>query len=125
MTQEERIANLEQEISVLKDELKRNRKANVWKKIKDKFENDFNSFDWVYIHNTTNCCGEPITFKRDMIERYHVSQAIGTLVRITLKRKGLNYLEEQDIQKAEKITEEILSIMMNEKEMKTNEGKNI
>lgn len=44
MTQDERILNLEQEVLNLKEELKRNRKANVWKKVKDKFNDDFFQF---------------------------------------------------------------------------------
>lgn len=119
MTQEERIANLENELSNLKEELNKNRKANIWKKVKDKFESDFNKFNWIHTHTFTNYSGEKVTHKKDMIESYHISQAIGTIVRITLKRKGLNYLEEQDKEKAEKITKEILEIM--EREMKTNE----
>lgn len=115
MTQEERIKNLEQEVKSLKDELKRNRKTNVWKKVKDKFSKEFNSFDWVDIFNTTRYEGSPITFTKYMYEGYHISSAIGTLVRITLQRKGLNYLKECDEEKAEKITNEILEIMKKEK----------
>lgn len=114
MTQEERINKLESEIFNLKEELKKNRKANVWKKVKDKFTDDFNSFNWTHIHSFTNYDGVENTFKSEMIESYHISQAIGTLVRITLKRKGLNYLEESDSEKAEKITKEILEIMKKE-----------
>lgn len=115
MTQEERIQKLEEELTSLKDELKRNKKANVWKKVKDKFSKEFNSFDWVDIFNTTNFDGNPITFTKSMNEAYHISSAIGTLVRITLQRKGLNYLKECDEEKAEKITKEILEIMGREK----------
>lgn len=115
MTQDERIMNLEQEVLNLKEELRRTRKANVWKKVKDKFINDFNSFNWRYEWHSINCKEEPISIKNDMNESYHISQAIGTLVRITLKKKGLNYLEESDVDKAEKITKEILEIMKREK----------
>lgn len=115
MTQEERIASLEQEVLTLKDELKRNRKANVWKKVKDKFSEEFTSFDWVDIFNTVDFEGKPLSFNKNMSEIYHISQAIGTLVRITLQRKGINYLENCDTEKAEKITKEILEIMKKEK----------
>ncbi len=120
MTQEERIASLEQEVMNLKDELRRTRKANVWKKVKNKFSSDFNSFNWTYVHMFTNCNNEKITHKKDMNESYHISQAIGTLVRITLKKKGINYLEEGDEIKVEKITKEIIEIMKKE-EVKINE----
>lgn len=115
MTQEERITSLEQEILALKDELRKNRKANVWKKVKDKFSEEFASFSWVDVYNSVNCDGNPLRFTRNMNENYHISQAIGTLVRITLQRKGVNYLEESDEEKAEKITKEILEIMKKEK----------
>ena len=116
MTQDERIANLEQEIRNLKEELKSTRKANVWKKVKNKFVEDFNSFNWIDKHTFTNCDDVLMEHKKQMNESCHISQAIGTLVRITLKRKGLNYLEESDINKAEKITKEILEIMKREEE---------
>lgn len=116
MTQEERIANLEQEICNLKEELRSTRKANVWKKVKDKFTKDFNYFNWTYVSNIVDYASRPIEFRDFKNESYHISQAIGTLVRITLKKKGLNYLEEGDIDKAEKITKEILEIMKREEE---------
>ena len=114
MTQEQRIETLESEIANLKEELKRTRKINVWKKVKDKFTKEFNSFNWIHIHNTTSYNEEPITYKRNIDESYHVSQAIGTIVRILLKRKGLNYLEDEDTEKAERIIEKILAIMKEE-----------
>lgn len=116
MTQEQRIINLENEISNLKEELNKNRKANVWKKVKDKFSAEFNSFNWTFVHKTTDYKGKELVFKHDRVESYHISQAIGTIVRITLKRRGLNYLEETDLQKAEEITKQILEIMKKEKE---------
>lgn len=119
MTAEERIAQLESEVLTLKEDMKRNRKANVWKKVKDKFTAELNSFDWVDIHKTTRYDGEPITFKHNMIENYHIQQAIGTLIRITLKRKGLNYLEEKDEKEATEMMKEILEIMR--KRRNTNE----
>lgn len=79
----------------------------------------FFSFDWTDEWSTTGCEGQPISFKREMNESYHIAQAIGTLVRITLKKKGLNYLEENDMNKAEKITKEILEIMKIEQVNKT------
>lgn len=124
MEQEERIKNLEQEVLNLKEELKRTRKANVWKKVKNKFENDFNNFNWMRIETITNYKNEKIEHKTYMNENYHISQAIGTLVRITLKKKGLNYLEESDTEKAEKITKEILEIMKKEKENTTTDTEN-
>ena len=113
---EQKVKYLENEVEYLKNELKRTRKANIWKKVKDKFANEFNSFNWIYVRHTINCDEEPIVFKDNMNESYHVQQAIGTIVRITLKRKGLNYLEEKDIEKAEKITKEILAVMKREEE---------
>lgn len=89
MTQDERIRNLEQEVYSLREELKSTRKANIWKKEKNKFINDFGSFNWTYIHTFTICNEEMIEHKTNMNEEYHISQAIGTLVRITLKKKGL------------------------------------
>lgn len=119
MTNEERITQLESEVLALKEDMKRNRKANVWKKVKDKFSSELTSFDWVDIHEITRCDGTPITFKQNMIESYHIQQAIGTLVRIALKRKGLNYLEETDKEAAEEMMKEILEIM--KKRRNTNE----
>ena len=116
MTQEERIHNLEQEILNLKEELRSTRKANVWKKVKNKFANEFGSFNWIHRHAFTDCNNTPKECITQMNESYHISQAIGTLVRITLKKKGLNYLEESDLTKAEKITKEILEIMKREEE---------
>lgn len=118
MTQEERIVSLEQEVLILKDELRKTRKANVWKKVKDKFSEEFTNFDWVDIFNTVDCEGRPLRFTKNMNESYHISQAIGILVRITLQRKGVNYLEECDEEKAEKITKAILEIMKREKVMR-------
>ena len=122
MTNEERIAQLESEVLALKEDMKRNRKANVWKRVKDKFSSEFNSFNWVDTHKIMRYDGEPITFKHNMIENYHIQQAIGTLVRIVLKRKGLNYLEETDEQEATEIMREILEIMKERRN--TNEKKN-
>lgn len=87
-------------------------------KVKDKFADEFNSFDWIDIFHTINCYNEPITIKKNKNESYHIQQAIGTVVRITLKRKGLNYLEEKDMEKAERITKEILAIMKREEDHK-------
>ena len=115
MTQEERIINLENEVSSLKEELNKNRKANIWKKVKDKFSQEIKSFNWTYIHKTTGYNGEELVFKTDMFEEHCLSQALGTIVRVTLKRKRLNYLEEIDTEKAEKITKQILEIMKNER----------
>ena len=50
-----------------------------------------------------------------MYEKYNLSQAVGTIIRITLKRKGVNYLEDQDKEKAENITKQILEIMKKER----------
>lgn len=120
MTQEERIKQLEQEVFNLKEEVQKNRKANVWKKVKDKFVKDFDNFNWTYEWHSTNCAGEPLCIKRDMNESYHISQSIGTLVRIALKRKGLNWLEQEDEERAKEITEKILEIIKKEREI-TNE----
>ncbi len=119
MTNEERIAQLESEVFALKEDMKRNRKANVWKKVKDKFSLELNSFNWVDIHETTRYDGKPITFKQNRLESYHIQQAIGTLIRIALKRKGLNYLEETDEEEATEMMKEILEIM--KKRRNTNE----
>lgn len=115
LTKEERIEKLEQEVLTLKEEIKRTRKANVWKKVKNKFESDFNNFNWMRIETITDYKNKKIEHKTYMNENYHTSQAIGTLVRIILQKKGLNYLEESDMEKAEKITKEILEIMKTNK----------
>ncbi len=117
MTSEERISKLESELSNLKEELKRNRKANVWKRVKDKFTDELNSFNWTYTHNFTNYKGDLIEYKNDMCEGDHISQAIGTIVRVVLQRKGLNYLENEDEEKATNITKKILEIMINERKV--------
>lgn len=111
MTQEERIQKLEDELFSLRKELNRNKKINVWREIKSKFENDFNSFDWEYVHCTTDCNENPVEYRKKMTETYNISQAIGTLVRISLKRRGLNYLEEDDKEKAEILITNILKIL--------------
>lgn len=116
MTQDERIRNLEQEVLSLKQELKSTRKANVWKKVKDKYTKELNSFDWIHKHSFTDYEGKLIEHTSNMNESYHISQAIGTIVRVVLKRKGINYFEEKDMYKAEKITKEILEIMKREEE---------
>jgi len=121
MENEQRIAILEQEVIKLKDELAAKRKANVWKKIKNKHSKEFRSFDWTEIHKTTNYKSEPIQFEKYMSEEYHISQAIGTLVRITLKKTAINRLEETDEEKAESITQQILEIMKKE-EVKLENG---
>ena len=118
---EQRIAILEQEVIKLKDELAEKRKANVWKKIKNKYSEDFRSFDWTEIHNLTNCESNPIQFKKYLNEEYHISQAIATLVRITLKKTTVNRLEETDEEKADNITKQILEIMKKE-ELKLENG---
>lgn len=116
MTQEQRIINLENEISNLKEELKKNRKANVWKKVKDEFGSELNNFNWTDVWSFTRNDGETISRETNINETEKISQSIGTLVRITLKRKGLNYLEEADLPKAENITRQILEIMKKERE---------
>ena len=118
---EQRIAILEQEVIKLKDELAEKRKANVWKKIKNKYSEDFRSFNWTEIHNLTNCESNPIQLKKYLNEEYHISQAIGTLVRITLKKTAVNRLEETDEEKADNITKQILEIMKKE-ELKLENG---
>ena len=66
MTQEQRIINLENEILNLKEELKKTRKANVWKKVKDKFCTEFDSFNWEDMWRFTNCDGKEIVNKKYM-----------------------------------------------------------
>ena len=68
MENEQRIAILEQEVIKLKDELAEKRKANVWKKIKNKYSEDFRSFNWTEIYNTTNCESNTIQFKKYLNE---------------------------------------------------------
>lgn len=87
----------------------------MWKKVKDKHKEEFKSFDWIDIFNTTDSNERPVTFKHYMNEEHHTAQAIGTLIRITLKRKGINYFEESDIPRIEKMTKEILEIMKKER----------
>ena len=111
MTVEERISDLENEISNLKEELNKNRKANVWKKVKEKFNKEMNSFNWTYKYNCTNCDGELIKYENYMNETYHISQAIGTIVRVVLQKRRLDYLESEDEEKAINITKKILEIM--------------
>lgn len=115
MTQDERIATLEREILGLKEELRKNKKPTVWKKVKENFRKEFDSFNWVDEWNFTNIDGKLITQKNDMNESYNISQAIGTLVRIASKRKGVNYLEESDFDRAIRMTQQILEIMQNER----------
>ena len=115
MTQEERIKKLENEISVLKDELKKTRKANVWKRVKENFRSKLESFNWVYEYSFMNADGEGGECNRSMTETGYISQAIGTIVRVTLKRRGLNYLEDSDEEKAIEITKQILEIMEKER----------
>lgn len=117
MTQEQRIENLEYELSNLREELKRNRKANVWNKVKGKFSKEINSFDWVDEWSFTNSEGKIVKHNTDVMEAYHIAQAIGTIVRIVLKRRRLNYIEESDEEKATNITKQILEIMKNEREV--------
>jgi len=116
MTEQERIENLEKEVLSLKEELRSSRKADVWKEVKNQFADEFNSFNWIYRHTFTNCNGLVMEHRNDMNESYHISQAIGTLVRIVLKRKRLNYLEESDTDKAKRITKGILEVMKKEEE---------
>lgn len=115
MTSEERILNLEKEIANLKEELNKNKKANVWKKVKDKFSSDFNSFNWTHIHNTTDYNGNSLTFQRSMNESDKISTAIATIVRVSIKRKGINYLQLEDEERATDITRQILEIIKNER----------
>ena len=115
MTQDERIATLEREILGLKEELRKNKKATVWKKVKENFREEFDSFNWIDEFNFTNTDGKLITHKSGMNESYNISQAIGTLVRIASKRKSINHLEESDFDRAIKMTQQILEIMKNER----------
>lgn len=116
MTQEQRIINLENEISKLKEELKKNRKANVWKNVKNKFEEDFRSFDWTDVWSFTRDDGETISRETNINETEKISQSIATIVKISLKKRSINYLEEQDEEKATNITKQILEIMKKERE---------
>lgn len=114
MTQDERIIALEKEVSNLKEELQRTRKANIWKKVKRKYEKDFDKFSWIDKWNSTDCNGKSISFENFRNVSYCMPQAIGTLVRIALKKKSLNSLEEQDFEKADRITKNIIEIMKRE-----------
>lgn len=114
MTENERIVALEKEVSNLKEELQRTRKANVWKKIKRKYEKDFDNFNWTDKWNITDYNGEAISFDNFRNVSYCIPQAIGTLVRITLKKKSLNSLDEQDFEKADRITKDIIEVMKRE-----------
>lgn len=116
MTQEERIKNLESELASLREEFKKMRKANVWKKVKENFRTELDSFNWVHKHCFTDADGKQIESNQSMLEAEHISQAIGTIVRVTLKRKGLIYLEDTDEEKASEITRQILKIMEEERE---------
>lgn len=121
MNEKEEIETLKKRIEVLELKDKEKRKANIWKEVKEKFTKELDNFNWIHIHTYRNIEGHLITNEKSMIENYHVSQAIGTIVRVVLKRKGLVYLEEKDREKAENIARQILEIM--EKERKTNEKK--
>lgn len=123
ITQEERIKKLEAELAGLREEVKKTRKANVWKKVKENFRTELESFNWVHEHSFTNVNGERIESNRNMRETEHISQAIGTIVRVVLKRKGISWLEDEDKEKAMKITEEILKIMENERRNKNEKPK--
>lgn len=116
MTQEERIKKLENELVGLREELKKTRKANVWKRVKENFRSELDSFNWVYEHSFANVDGELVECNRSMTETGYISQAIGTIVRVTLKRRGLNCLEDTDEEKAVEITRQILKIMEKERE---------
>lgn len=115
MTQEERIYELEKEISSLKEELRKNRKANIWNNVKGKFIEELESFNWIDEWSFKNNKGEIIEHNNKINETHNISSAIGTIVRVTLKKKRLNYLEENDEEKATYITKKILEIMENER----------
>lgn len=112
MTLEERIKKLENELAVLKHEGK---KGNVWKQVKEEFQKDFNSFSWVDEWSFTDKNGNVNNCSWDMEETQNVSSAIGTIVRITLKKKRLDRLEESDREVTTSIVKDILEIMKRER----------
>lgn len=85
------------------------------KKVKEKFSSEFNSFNWVHVHSTTDCNEKTLSFQTTMNESFKIAAAIATIVRVCLKRKGIIYLEEQDEEKATNIAKQILEIMKNER----------
>lgn len=119
MTEKEEIQQLKQRIEILERKNKENKKANIWKEVKEEFSEDFSKFKWIDVWSFTNANGQLITQENEINNKDEVESSIGTLIRSALHKRRLAYLEEKDKEKVKKITQKILEILL--KEGETNE----
>ena len=119
MTEKEEIEKLKKRIEILERKEKENKKANIWKEVKEEFSEEFSKFKWIDVWSFTNANGQLITQKNEINNKCEVESSIGTLIRSALCKRRLAYLEEKDKEKVKHITKEILEILL--KEGKTDE----
>lgn len=116
MTEKEEIQQLKQRIEILERKNKENRKANIWKEVKEEFSAEFSKFKWIDIWSYINANGQLITQEREINNKYEVESSIGTLIRSALHKRRLACLEESDRENVKQITKEILEILLKEGE---------
>ena len=121
MIEKEQIEELKKRIEILERKNRENSKANIWKEIKEEFSEDFSKFRWIDKWSYTNCNDEIITRENQINNKHEVESAIGTLIRCTLHKRRIAFLEDKDKQKVRNITKSILEILL--KEGETNEKK--
>lgn len=117
MTDKEEIEQLKQRIEILERKNKENRKANIWKEVKEEFSDKFNKFKWIDTWSFTNIDGKLVTTENEINNKYEVENSIGTLIRCALHKRRLALLEESDKEKVRQITKEILEILLKEGEI--------
>lgn len=118
MTEKEEIEQLKKRIEILERKSQENKKANVWKSVKEEFSEEFNKFKWVDKWSYTNCNNELITQENEINARQEVESSIGTLIKCALHKKRIALLEDSDKEKARNITKLILEILLKEGENK-------
>lgn len=118
MTEKEEIEQLKKRIEILERKSQENKKANVWKSVKEEFSEEFNKFKWVDKWSYTNCNNELITQENEINARQEVESSIGILIKCALHKKRIALLEDSDKEKARNITKLILEILLKEGENK-------
>lgn len=109
----------ENEIKELKEQLKKELLAeinakkeneNVWKRIKEEYEDEFSKFDFVDHWEFINSENELIVRDTPVSARYPLQNAIGTLLRISNKAKTVSKMN-ITYEEAKDIVEKILNIL--------------
>lgn len=110
MSEQELKALKEQIKQELIEEMKKPRQENLWKKIKQEYKEEFNKFNYIEHWEAMNCEGRLVTRDKEVIAEYPLTNAIGTLLRITYKAENVSKIN-ADYEEVKKTVGSILNIL--------------